>query len=239
MGIVLRSFQDTYAHPIPNFGIPSPVSGSDQVSKVTNQTSALLQTVDDRLNTSLTSNYPKLAETLAQLGTLANFVVSIDTVVVVPLLTLTSDVSGDVRGQFAPVLAGIDSTRAYMEQRLPTELDRLQALISASVPNRLKDAFGCVRSGLDRVGGNLDVLRKALLAAVMEFGSVDVPPGVLSKHLPLGTVLDVARAVSDVKVCVPSLMETIDSTIANLKTADDYILSLRAMLTKIKFTVKM
>ncbi|XP_058123205.1 uncharacterized protein LOC131294268 [Anopheles ziemanni] len=225
-------FELVLPNPVPNFGLPSPISGSDQVSKVANQTGILLRTVDDRLNITLTSSYAKLNQTLARLTTLAQFIVHVDALVTAPLLTLTDDVSGDVRGRFAPVLAGIAATRAYMEQTLPSELDQLQTLISASVPNRLKDAFGCLRSGLDRLGGSLDVLRGALLTAVAKFGSGDVPSAVLYKYLTVGTVYDVARAMTDVKICIPSIVDTIDTTIAHLKTADDYILSVKDKIAK-------
>ncbi|KFB40333.1 AGAP007272-PA-like protein [Anopheles sinensis] len=220
-------------NPVPNFGLSSPISGSDQVSKVTNQTGILLRTVDDRLNISLTSSYAKLNQTLAQLTTLAHFIVHVDALITAPLLALTDDVSGDVRGRFAPVLAGIAATRAYMDQTLPAKLDQLEALISASVPNRLKDAFGCLRSGLDRLGAALDVLRGALLATEKKFGSGDIPPAVLNKYLTVGTVYDVAKAMTGVKICIPSIVDTIDTTIANLKTADDYILSFKDKLAEL------
>uniref|UniRef100_A0A182WJM9 Uncharacterized protein n=1 Tax=Anopheles minimus TaxID=112268 RepID=A0A182WJM9_9DIPT len=139
--LVVLAVECAISGPVPNFGLPGPVSGSSQVIDISDQTSSLLQTVTNRLNTSLTSNYTKLQTTLVQLGTFANFTASMDRSVVVPLLTLVRDTSGNVGDSFRAVLDGISVTQDYITSTLPVELTKLELLINRYVPDRLKDGF--------------------------------------------------------------------------------------------------
>ncbi|XP_035907610.1 uncharacterized protein LOC118510194 [Anopheles stephensi] len=225
--LVVLILECALSSPVPEFGIPGAVAGSSQVIDASKQTSTLLQTATNRLNTSLTSNYTKLQATLDQLATFAKFTASIDRTVVVPLLVLARDSSGDVSYGFETVLDGITATQDYISNTLPGELKALELLIQHYVPDRLKDGFGCVRRGLNQLSESTASLQTALTAAIKEAGTVNLSGTVLRKYVSLKTVFDVARAVSTVKVCVPSIIETINSTIDRLKIADGFVNGLR------------
>uniref|UniRef100_A0A182RTX5 Protein TsetseEP domain-containing protein n=1 Tax=Anopheles funestus TaxID=62324 RepID=A0A182RTX5_ANOFN len=220
--------------PVPDFGLPGAVPGSAQVIDISNQTSSLLQTATHRLNISLTSNYTKLQTTLLQLGTLAKFTASIDRSVVVPLLAFARDTSGDIGDRFKAVVDGITATQDYIHTTLPVELKSLEILINHYVPDRLNDGFGCVRSGLNQLTASVASLQSAIMASVKEAGTLSVPINVLRKYVNLKTVYDVASAVSAVKICIPSIVESINSTIERLKTADDFILRVNSKLSPLK-----
>uniref|UniRef100_A0A182MGP7 Uncharacterized protein n=1 Tax=Anopheles culicifacies TaxID=139723 RepID=A0A182MGP7_9DIPT len=206
--------------PVPNFGLPGPVPGSSQVIDVSDQTSSLLQTATHNLNTSLTSNYAKLQATLLQLGTFAYFTASIDRSVVIPLLALVRDTSGNVGDNFKTVLEGINVTQDYINNTLPGELKKLELLINHYVSDRLEDGFGCVRSGLNRLSASVTSLQSAIMAAVKEAETVSLPVNTLRRYVSLTAVHDIARAVNAVRICIPSIIESINSTIERLKTAD-------------------
>ncbi|XP_050073058.1 uncharacterized protein LOC126561155 [Anopheles maculipalpis] len=229
--VFLLHFKCALSSPVPEFGIPGTVPGSSQVIDASNQTSTLLQTATNRLNTSLTSNYAQLQSTLDQLGTFAKFTASIDRTVVVPLLVLTRDTSGDVSNGFKAVLDGIVSAQNYINNTLPVDLKSLELLIQHYVPDQLKDGFGCVRSGLNQLSESLTLLQTALVAAIKEAGTVNLSGTVLKIYVSLTSVFDVARAISSVRVCIPSVIETINSTIDRLKTADDFINSLKSRIS--------
>ncbi|XP_049297838.1 uncharacterized protein LOC125771342 [Anopheles funestus] len=219
--------------PVPDFGLPGAVPGSAQVIDISNQTSSLLQTATHRLNISLT-NYTKLQTTLLQLGTLAKFTASIDRSVVVPLLALARDTSGDIGDSFKAVVDGITTTQDYIHSTLPVELKSLEILINHYVPDRLNDGFGCVRSGLNQLTATVASLQTAIMASVKEAGTISVPMNVLRKYVNLKTVYDVASAVSAMNICIPSIIESINSTIERIKTADDFILRINSKLSQLK-----
>ncbi|XP_053663823.1 uncharacterized protein LOC128712983 [Anopheles marshallii] len=231
--LVLLLAERALSGPVPDFGLPGAVSGSSQVIDVSDQTSALLQTATNRLNTSLTSNYAKLQATLVQLGTFARFTASIDRSVVVPLVALARDASGDTANNFQAVVDGITATQNYISSTLPLELSGLEILINHYVPDRLKDGFGCVRSGLNQLSASVTSLQSAIKAAVKEAGTVSLSAEVLRKYVSLKTVHDIARAVTAWKVCLPSIIESINSTIERLKTADNFVLSVNSKISKL------
>ncbi|XP_052895768.1 uncharacterized protein LOC128302956 [Anopheles moucheti] len=231
--LALLVVEGAFSGPVPDFGLPGAVAGSSQVIDVSDQASTLLQTATNRLNTSLTSNYGKLQATLVQLGTFARFTASIDRSIVVPLLALVRDASGDIADSFKPVVDGITETQDYIHSKLPLELSGLESLINHDVPDRLKDGFDCVRRGLNQLSASVTLLQGAIMAAVKETGTVRLSAEVLRKYVSFKTVHDVARAVTAVKVCLPSIIDSINSTIERLKTADDFVLGVNSKVSKL------
>uniref|UniRef100_A0A182JTR8 Uncharacterized protein n=1 Tax=Anopheles christyi TaxID=43041 RepID=A0A182JTR8_9DIPT len=225
---------DTY-DPVPDFGLPVTVAGSAQVISITNQTSALLKTATNNFNDiSLRSNYTKHQNVLKQLATIANFTANIDQSIVKPLFVLTTDSSGNVSDLFKTALEGIASTQRNITHTLLEELNGLEMLIDHYVPDRLKDGFGCVQSGLEKLNKTLEGLQSAIMNAIRNTGTVSMLSTVFKKFVSLKTVHDVVRSVRAMSVCIPSIIETINSTIARIKTADNFIHDMNKMVSKFK-----
>ena len=182
---------------------------------------------------SLASNYTKHQTVLVQLATIANFTASVDQSIMIPLLALAEATSGNVSEPFNAIREGIATAQSYITHTLPGDLKKLEIEIDHYVPDRLKDGFGCVQQGLNSLNEALESLQNGVLNAVRETGTVSMSNVELRKFVSLKVVLDVARSIRAVSVCFPSIMETVNSTIDRLKTADQFIIDTSRLIAKL------
>uniref|UniRef100_A0A182K9X8 Protein TsetseEP domain-containing protein n=1 Tax=Anopheles christyi TaxID=43041 RepID=A0A182K9X8_9DIPT len=220
----------------PDFGIKLPIKSSGKVSVAVLNAQTVLIAADDNTPFTANSNYKGLQELANVTVRVATELVNVGNDLIPNVTNLVSDISGNVSGAFATVYTNINQTKETISTKLPTAIADIKAVFKTHfnstgldyIPKQFNDGFRRIVLGLDDLAAKLQALNKAIDAAGNEaMGVTELTDTLVKQYVKPAFVYDVVFSVNQLKGYLPVIKYTIDSTLENIKIADDYLLLVR------------
>ncbi|XP_049536606.1 uncharacterized protein LOC125951678 [Anopheles darlingi] len=226
---LLGAVLSVWAIPRPDLGIKGTVPSANDIGTVAiTLLKNRLDQLDDKF-VNLTSAYGRIDSMNAALQSIATAVLTKGGRLATALNTLSNSTTGPVATAFGLVYTEIESFQLLVNGSSLT--NETTILTNNTAPDTsiivdLADAFGGVNITLIALKNALMALQTNVQAAQTAAGNAaTVSNAIIKSKIPTKSVTAVTAEVRNLYARIPSVGEVIDSTIRQLKTADDFILA--------------